>query len=121
MSIKWKDGRGKTVVLDGQRWQHILKRHPEFKDHIEWCQSAVEDAIEIREDPSPGRSPGERYIGPVIERGLFAGMKPVVKEGFALTQRETTIKTLTLVRDYEPAPDALRFYEVAARNLRLIP
>jgi len=78
MSIEWKDGRGKTVVLDERRWHHILRKHPEFKDHIEWCQSAVEDAIEIREDPSPDRSPGERYIGPAIERGLFAGMKPVV-------------------------------------------
>lgn len=43
------------------------------------------------------------------------------KEGFALTQREKTIKLLTLVRDYEPAPDALSFYEVAARNLKLLP
>lgn len=103
MSIRWIDGRGKTVILVEERWRHILEGHAEFDGHIDWCQSAVEQAQEVRADPVTKRGPGERYVGPRLTRGFFAGAQPVVAVKVNVDDTRF-VKTAFLTTLDEPGP-----------------
>jgi hypothetical protein len=64
------DPDGRTVVLDDDGWDHILREHPELAPYRKEIMAAVNLPDHRRPDPRPGR---ERYysrdVGP--SRWLF--------------------------------------------------